>query len=370
MLKLPKLKKLDPTVSAVAAAAVLAIAGSVALNNLAPSVAEQLRDGTAHAADPAATPRPVWAASATGRVEPKDGEVRLAAEVPAKIVEVIAETNDQVMAGDLLVRLDSEDLAQKLIAAESEAQVRILERDEENATGLALERRQAEDALNDAERARFRAQTAFDETYRQSKLGTGDTEAVKAARDKLVEAAKAADEARKALDTLNANPDMPLPTRLESSLAVARTDVAQVENAIEKTRLRAPQDGTVLNVWAKVGEMAAPSVDAALVLFGDISSLRVRAEVEERDVTRIRVGQRAVVRADAFPDKEFEGVVTQLAPALGSPRITTRGPRRPNDVEVLEVLIGLDGTPPLLTGMRVDAFFRHEASASAAPVTR
>jgi HlyD family secretion protein len=148
---------------------------------------------------------------------------------------------------------------------------------------------------------------------------------------------------------------------------VARTDVSQVENAIERTRVRAPSDGTVLNVWAKVGEMAQPSADAALVLFGDISGLRVRAEVEERDVTKIRVGQRVVVRADAFPDKDFEGVVTQLAPALGSPSITSRGPRRPNDVEVLEVRIALDGTPPLLTGMRVDAFFRHETSASAEP---
>jgi HlyD family secretion protein len=172
---------------------------------------------------------------------------------------------------------------------------------------------------------------------------------------------------RGALTAVLAKAGLPLPTRLESAVAIARTDIAQVENAIERTRVRAPYDGTVLNVWAKVGEMAAPSPDAALLLFGDISSLRVRAEVEERDVTRIRLGQRVVVRADAFPDKDFEGVVTQLAPALGSPRITSRGPRRPNDVEVLEVLISLDGTPPLLTGMRVDAFFRHEASAEAAP---
>ena len=64
---------------------------------------------------------------------------------------------------------------------------------------------------------------------------------------------------------------------------------------------------------------------------------------------------------------EVEGVVTKLAPALGTPRITTRGPRRPNDVEVLEVLIALDGMPPLLTGMRVDVFFRHETAASAVP---
>lgn len=364
--------KLDPTFSAVAAAAVAAIATSVMLNQLSPRLTADVQGmagGNAYAAGESKTP-PVWAASATGRVEPKDGEVRIAAEVPGRIVEVSATTNDKVNAGDVLVTLDGGDLAQKLIAAQSEALVRVLERDEEKVTGPALERRQAEDALNESERALFQAQQAFDSAYVASKRPGGDDNAVKPARDKLAEATKKvrADEA--ALAAVLAKPDLPLPTRVESSLLVARTDLAQVENAIDRTRVRAPLDGTILNVWAKTGEMAAPSNDAALVLFGDVSSMRVRAEVEERDVTKIRVGQRVVVRADGYPDKDFEGVVTQIAPALGSPRITTRGPRRPNDVEVLEVLIGLDGTPPLLTGMRVDAFFRHEASASAQPAAK
>lgn len=360
--------KIDPTFSAVAAAAVAAIVTSVMLNQLTPQLsgsAQQLTSGNAQAADTSLT-RPVWAASATGRVEPKEGEVRISAEVPSRIAEVIAKTNDQVTTGQLLVKLDSDDLLPKLAAAQSEAEVRIRERDEEPATGIALDRRKAEDAINASEQARFRAQDAFDEAVRQSKTA-GDANAVTAARETLTKADKTLAEDRAALESVLAKSGLPLPTRLESALSIARTDVKQVENAIERTRVRAPYDGTVLNVWAKVGEMAAPSADSALLLFGDVSALRVRAEVEERDVTRIRVGQRVVVRADAFPDKDFEGVVTQIAPALGSPRITSRGPRRPNDVEVLEVLISLDGAPPLLTGMRVDAFFRHEASASAAP---
>jgi HlyD family secretion protein len=360
-------RKIDPTVSAVTAAAIAAIVTSVVLNQVAPRFSEQPQANageTAYAADPAA-PRPVWAASATGRVEPKDGEARISAEAPGRVVEVIAKVNDQVQAGDPLVMLDSDELYSKLSAALSEAAVRIRERDEEQATGVALERRQAEDALNTSERALFRVQQDFDSAYRNH--GSGDANAVTAAREKLEAARKQVETDRAALDAVVAKPDMPIPTRVESSLWVARTDVEQVENAIERTVVRAPQNGTVLNVWARVGEMAAPSPDAALVLFGDISSLRVRAEVEARDLTKIRLGQRAVVKADAFPDKDFEGVVTQVAPALGSPRITTRGPRRPNDIEVLEVLISLDGTPPLLTGMRVDAFFRHEASASAEP---
>ncbi|WP_333795067.1 HlyD family secretion protein [Hyphomicrobium sp.] len=355
--------KLDPTATAVVAAAVAAIVTSVTLNQIAPRFSGSAQAvQTAHAQD--MRPRPVWAASATGRVEPKDGEVRISSEAPGRIVSVIAKTGDHVVAGDPLVELDSSDLTAKLAAARSEAEVRILERDEEPATGVALERREAEDALNTSERARFSAQEEFDEAYRRFRLENGDADAVNAAREKLAEAEKKVADDQAKLDTILAKPDLPHPTRMESALWVARTDVEQVENAIEKTRVRAPADGSVLNMWAKVGEMAAPSADAPLLLFGDISSLRVRAEVEERDVTKVRVGQRVVVRADAFPDKDFEGVVTQVAPALGSPRIISRGPRRPNDVEVLEVLIALDGNPPLMTGMRVDAFFRHEAAAA------
>jgi HlyD family secretion protein len=350
----------------VTAAAVLAVATSVLLNQFTPSIG-QTTPASAAAQSAETTPqRPQWAASATGRVEPKDSEIRLIAEVPAKIVEVLAKNNDSVSSGDLLVRLDSDDLDSKLTSAQAEALVREREREEEPVKGLALERRNAEDAVNTSEQAVFAARNALDETYRKSKAGQGDANALTKAREDLKKADEKLAADRATLAQTNAKPDMPLPTRLESSLTAARMDVAQIENAIEKTRVRAPSDGTVLNVWAKLGETAMPSAEASLVLFGDLSSLRVRAEVEERDVPKLRVGQRVVVRADAYPDKDFEGVVTEISQALGPPRITTRGPRRPNDVEVLEVLISLDGKPPLLTGMRVDAFFRNDTQASAA----
>ena len=108
-----------------------------------------------------------------------------------------------------------------------------------------------------------------------------------------------------------------------------------------------------------------------LVCSATLEPSKVRAEVEERDVAKIRVGQRVVVRADAYPDQDFEGVVDSVAPvARRPPRITTRGPRRPNDVEVLEVLISSTALPPLLTGMRVDVFFKHDATADAASRSR
>jgi HlyD family secretion protein len=326
--------------------------------------------GAAYAQSTTAVAPAQWAASATGRVEPKDGEVRIASQTPGRIVEVLARTNDVVKSGDLLARLDDQEIYVKLAAALAEVGVREREREEEKVTGLALDRRNAEDAVAAAERALFSARETFDNALRAFKANGGSAEVVNVERAKVADALAKVDADRKALAALNAKPDMPLHQRLESSLATARAELTSTEIALERTRIRAPGDGTVLNMIAKVGETAVPSPESSLLVFGDLTSLRLRAEVEERDAAKVRVGQKVIVKADAFPDQEFEGSVTSISQSLGQPRIATRGPRRPNDVEVVEVMVALDGNPPLFTGMRVDAFFQRDGSASAAPLTK
>jgi HlyD family secretion protein len=354
------LARLNSTAATLTAFGMLAIAISLLLNWGPPT--SNAPPAYAATGETPVTSRPQWAASATGRVEPKDGEVRITTQTGGEIVAVHVKTNDKVSAGDVMVQLDDTDLVDKLAAARAEAQVRVRERDEEPAAkGPAEDRRRAEDQLDAAERALFDARQALDAAMLKARgeqsaadAATKSRDAVKAATDKVAEE-------RANVAKVGAVTGMPLPTRLEAALSQARSDLTLLENAIDRTRIRAPYDGTVLTVWAKVGETAAPSPDAPLVLFGDLSSLRVRAEVEERDTVKIKSGQQAIIKVDAYGDKEFAGTVTSIAQSLGPPRIASRGPRRPNDVEVLEVLVSLDGNPPLLTGMRVDVFFKEGA---------
>ena len=104
--------------------------------------------------------------------------------------------------------------------------------------------------------------------------------------------------------------------------------------------------------------MVAPSPEQALVVLGDMSVVRLKAEVDEIDVSKIKVGGKVVVKSNAYPDKEYTGTVAELAPSLSSPQFALRGARRPTDVEVLAVTVDLEGNPPLLPGMRADAFFK------------
>lgn len=352
--------KIDPAITTIGLAAVMAIAGGFGINALA----ARPGNDTAYAQSANAGTTSQWAASATGRVEPKDGEIRIASQVPGRIVEVLAKTNDKVLAGDLVLRLDDQDIYVKIAAALAEVGVRVREREEEKAVGLALDRRNAEDAVADAERAVYAAREAFDGALRANKSSGGNADAITAERSKVASARAKLDVARASLATLSAKSGMPQYQRLESSLALARSELSSAEIALERTRVRAPADGTILNMIGKAGETAVPSPESALLVFGDLSGLRVRAEVEERDAAKISVGQKVIVKADAFPDKQFEGAVTSISQSLGTPRIATRGPRRPNDVEVVEVMVGLDGNPPLFTGMRVDTYFKADSAAA------
>jgi HlyD family secretion protein len=309
-------------------------------------------------------PRQVWAASAPGRIEPRTGEVRLTTPAASRIVAVPVHINDRVLAGDLLVRLEDEDARARVAAAEAEAAVRRRERDQETVSGPAAERRRAEDAVAAAERALAHARADFDRELQTYRNNPASGQAVTKARDAVRTAEGRLDQERANVQRVQATAGMPLPTRLEAALAAARAELSLAEAALERTRIRAPGDGTVLQLNAKVGEVAAPSLENPLAVLGDVTALRVRAEVEERDVAKVRAGQKVVVRGEAFPDRDFDGEVTMVAQSLSAPKMTARGPRKPTDFDVLEVVAELSGSLPLLPGMRVDVFFRPEQPAT------
>ncbi|MDX2155676.1 MAG: efflux RND transporter periplasmic adaptor subunit [Hyphomicrobiaceae bacterium] len=307
-----------------------------------------------------ATIRPKWTASAQGRVEPKGGEIRLSAQTPGRIENVLVKVNDTVRAGDLLIRIDDADALARLLGADAEAGVRKRERDSETGVPrLAQDRRNAEDRLNTTERAIAVSRLELDRLMlaRHASSTSIRPEQIDAQRKVLEEALKRLDEDRQALRQSQLATGVPLPTRLEAGLTASRAELSLAEAALERTRVRAPFDATVLQVIAHVGENAAASPEQPLVIVGDLAALRVRAEVEERDAAKVTVGQEVVLKTDAFAGREFKGRVATIARAMRPPTLARKGPRRPSDLDTLEVMIDVDAGSSLLPGMRVDVYF-------------
>jgi HlyD family secretion protein len=305
-----------------------------------------------------ATPKIDWLAAAPGRIEPKSGLVRVGAQLLGRIAEVTVKLNDKVEEGELLIRLDDEEARARLQAAETEAASRKRERDAQPLDKARDDLRNAEDNVFSAERALTNARFVLEYELQAKRQGTGSAERVADARRNVKNAKESLQKERERYATASAKRNVPAPNRLESALQAARSDISVAEALLEKTRIRAPVAGTVLQLPAKVGEMIAPSPEQALVVLGDMSVVRLKAEVDEIDVSKIKVGGKVVVKSNAYPNQEFTGTVAELAPSLSSPQFALRGARRPTDVEVLEVTVDLEGNPPLLPGMRADAFFK------------
>ena len=309
-----------------------------------------------------ASREPAWAAAAPGRIEPKGGVFRIVAQAPAAIGDVAVKLNDHVQKGDILVRLDDEDLKARLEAAEALVAVRTTERDNVKASESAKDRRKAEDSLYDAGREAFDARLELDRLILEARDGNGPVADIAKARAAIAATAGKVQQAQQKLDKVLAR-DLPALKREEAALSAARADVAVLSASLERARIRAPIDGTVLELNAKAEEIAGVSPDRPLLILGDISHLQVRAEVEDRDAASIHEGQAAIVRSDAFPGQAFEARVITVAKALGAPKLSSQNRRTlVADADVLEVVLGLDDGSPLLPGMRADVLFREPAT--------
>lgn len=299
-----------------------------------------------------------WIAAAPGRVEPRNGEIRIGTPILGRVLEVLARVGDTVEEGEMLVHLDDDEARARMAAAEAEAGARRQERDRLPPTTGREDARRAEDAIYGAERGITGARFELDYAQIARRKGTGSEQSVAAARKRLSEAHERLQRERLAYATAQTKQGLPPPSRAESMVSAGRAEVAIAEAILDKTRIRAPAPGTVLQQNAKLGEIVGPAPEQPLIVIGDVSGMRVKAEVDEADVAKVRIGQKAFVRSQSYPGREFEGSVVRIAPTLAAPRIGQRGPRRATDVEVIEVTIDLDGKVPLLTGMRVDAFFK------------
>lgn len=298
-----------------------------------------------------------WVAAAPGRVEPKSGEIRLGTTLLGRVEEVLVKVDDRVEEGELLVRLDDQEARAKLTSAEAQAEALRDEREKNFASGRE-DIRKAEDAIYSAERAITGARIELDYAIAAKRSGTGNDQSVTDARKRLKEGKDRLERERLAFIKAQSKSNIPAPSSAESQVSAARTEVRMTEALLEKTRIRAPSSGTILQLNVKDGEIVSPQVELPLIVMGDMSVVRVKAEVDEGDVAKVKVGQKAFVRSISYPGRDFNGKVTRIAPSLTGPKVGPRGPRRATDVEVMEVTIDLEGSVPLLPGMRVDAFFR------------
>lgn len=153
--------------------------------------------------------------------------------------------------------------------------------------------------------------------------------------------------------------------RAEAELNAAKERIQAVQAKLDKCVVRAPISGTVTRSFAKPGESFSTTMPRPLFTISDISSRRVRAQVDERDIATLKIGQSVEITVDAYPGRTFKGTVVQIYPALGRKTVLTGDPAEKSDRDVLEVLINLETDARVLPlGLRVAVQFLQASPAN------
>lgn len=301
--------------------------------------------------------------AAPGRVEPVSEEVRVGAELSGKLRAVSVAEGDRVQAGQVIAVLENDDYRARVSLAEAQLALKESELRRVVNGARQQERREALAAIQEAEAVMENARV--EQHRRQTGFAQGvfaKEEADRAEREFGVAKARyaAAVERHALIDDEAREEDR---SRAEADVQLARARLAEARALLEKTVVRAPLRGMVLRQHLKQGETFSDQRDIPIFTLGDDSVLRVRMDVDETDVSRVRTGQRAYVTADAFGGEKFWGRVVRVGELLGRKNILTDRPAERVDTKVLETLIELEDGRKLRPGLRVDAYIiLHDAA--------
>ena len=317
---------------------------------------------------------------ATGRVSPLT-EVTLANGIPGRIKSVLVKEGDRVEKGQPVIVFDDHELLAEVRAADARietarAEVQTARRSLDAARARWVEVKsgarpeELRRARAEVAEARQRADTAEIERTRLAELlknsyvsrSQHDTAAMEAAVSKS--RVRVAEES---LALLLAGPKPETVAAAWSQVEEAKSSLQRAEvrvrqataerdrtrAAVTTARVESTVDGTVTKKLVEPGE--AVDISMPLMIIGDTSKIIVKADVDETDLGKLRIGQEADVTADTYPGRVFRAVVYEIAPAVGKRKVRPEDPVKIQDMKVLETKLEvLEGTEALKFGMTVD----------------
>lgn len=257
--------------------------------------------------------------NASGKVYPED-ERKVSSDVSGEVVEMYVEEGDSVRKGQLLAKV----FADVLTSAKDRA-ASVVNQQQAQVGNTEASLRSFEARLNQAKLAYDRQKKLYDEkVISKAEFETAESVYLTAKAD--LEAAK---------QTIRSG---------KASVQSAQASLTEAEKNLSRTGIISPMDGIVSLLAVKKGERVAGnsfSLGTEIMRVADMSKIEVRVDVGENDIPKVKIGDSAIVEVDAYNDRKFKGVVTQISSSSTSAQ-TTGAAAASGDVTNYKVYIRID----------------------------
>jgi HlyD family secretion protein len=272
--------------------------------------------------------------AAVGLVETSTENIAIGTPLADVVREVLVSVNQAVKAGEPLFRLDDRHLRAELAMRQADLQVA----ESQVKVGAAV--------LADA---------------------TRQLDFVESLKDKNAVSAEEVARRRSAVETAQARVDE---AKAQVGAAAARIQFAETQ--IERSTVRAPIEGTVLQVKIRPGEFAPAGVAATpLILLGRLKPLHIRVDVDEHEAWRVQPAAKATAVVRGSADLKAALAFVRFEPFVVPKRSLTGDSTERVDTRVLQVIYRVEGdAPPLFVGQQMDVFIGAEGGGPRPESTR
>lgn len=229
--------------------------------------------------------------NASGKIYP-EVEVKLSPDISGEIVELNVEEGESVKKGQVLARIYGD-----IYATQRDQAAAIVSQQQAQLANAAASLGALRAQLDQAKKTYDMQKQLFDDkVISRNEFNTADA-AYKTAQANL----KAAEQGLKGS---------------EASIQSAKAGLAKANKDISRATLEAPMDGVISLLSVKEGERVVGSSMMAgteMMRIADMRKIEVRVDVGENDIPKVNLGDSALIEVDAFNNRKFRGVVTQIA---------------------------------------------------------
>lgn len=266
----------------------------------------------------AAPPQGAQSLTAAGYIVPKK-KVELGSKIVGRLAHLGVEEGDVVARGQVIARLEDNEIRAQLRQAEAALQLAQAKYAEISAGSRPEEIEQQRASLEQAE-ANLKAAKAnlerFRKLYEKEIVSVQELETVQNQHQVRLAEYKGAQEKLKLLAA------GPRPETLSIARAEIQQAQAQVEfyrTLLENTVIRSPITGVVVEKLAEVGEIVAPNTAAevsrsGIVTIASFADMRAEVDVNESDLVKLRLNQAADIVLDGLPDRTYRGLLAKIHP--------------------------------------------------------
>ncbi len=281
--------------------------------------------------------------SGAGLVEASTENIAVGTVVSGVVTDVMVEVNQHVKTGDPLFAIDDRSLRSQLLVQQAmlESAKRELLKLQQGPRQEDLPPLEAKVAAAEASHAN--AQREFD---RLSRIGdSARTDEMDRARWDLATAKANLDAARADLARTKAGTWKPDIDIAQARVDAATTQVKSIEVELDRLIVRAPVEGTVMQLKIRKGEFAsAGPLATPLILIGNIDTLHVRVDVDENDAWRVQQGARAIATVRGNRELKTDLKFVRIEPYIVPKRSLTGESNERVDTRVLQVIYAFDAT--------------------------